>query len=73
MVRPGRSMSLRMETELWMHVLVIMGIVSIIRGGLLAGIVLVVIGLLVGPRRPQHLLNLRARPLLRAGGPGPRL
>ena len=34
-------MSLRMETELWMHVLVIMGIVSIIRGGLLAGIVLV--------------------------------
>ena len=30
-------------------VLVIMGIVSIVRGGVLAGIVLVIVGLLVGP------------------------
>ena len=38
-------------TLLWILavVLVIMGIVSIIRGGVLTGIVLVVIGLLVGP------------------------
>ncbi|MDP9119098.1 MAG: GPGG-motif small membrane protein [Actinomycetota bacterium] len=30
-------------------VLVIMGIVSIVRGGVLAGIVLVIVGLLIGP------------------------
>jgi hypothetical protein len=38
-------------TLLWILalVLVIMGIVSIVRGGVMAGIVLVVIGLLVGP------------------------
>lgn len=30
-------------------VLVIMGIVSVVRGGVLAGIVLVIVGLLVGP------------------------
>jgi hypothetical protein len=38
-------------TLLWILavVLVIMGIVSIVRGGVLAGIVMVVVGLLVGP------------------------
>jgi hypothetical protein len=38
-------------TLLWILavVLVIMGIVSIVRGGVLAGIVLVVVGLLIGP------------------------
>ena len=38
-------------TLLWILavVLVIMGIVSIVRGGVLAGIVLVIVGLLVGP------------------------
>ena len=38
-------------TLLWILavVLVIMGIVSIVRGGVLAGIVLVIIGLLIGP------------------------
>jgi hypothetical protein len=40
-----------MHTILWLIavVLVIAGIVSIIRGGLLWGIVLIVVGLLVGP------------------------
>ena len=38
-------------TLLWILavVLVIMGIVSIVRGGVLAGIALIVVGLLVGP------------------------
>ena len=38
-------------TLLWILavVLVIMGIVSIVRGGVLAGIVLIIVGLLVGP------------------------
>jgi hypothetical protein len=38
-------------TLLWILavVLVIAGIVSIIRGGVLAGIVLIIVGLLVGP------------------------
>ena len=38
-------------TLLWILavVLVIMGIVSIVRGGVLAGIVMVIVGLLVGP------------------------
>jgi hypothetical protein len=38
-------------TLLWILavVLVIMGIVTIVRGGVLAGIVLVIVGLLVGP------------------------
>jgi hypothetical protein len=38
-------------TLLWILavVLVIMGIVSIIRGSVLAGIVLIIVGLLVGP------------------------
>jgi hypothetical protein len=38
-------------TLLWILavVLVIMGIVSIVRGGVLAGVVLVIVGLLVGP------------------------
>ena len=38
-------------TLLWIlaAVLVIMGIVSIVRGGVLAGIVLIIVGLLVGP------------------------
>ncbi|MDX6301948.1 MAG: hypothetical protein QOF53_3162 [Nocardioidaceae bacterium] len=40
-----------MHTILWLIavVLVIAGIVTIIRGGLLLGIVLIVVGLLVGP------------------------
>jgi hypothetical protein len=40
-----------MHTILWIIavVLVISGIVTIIRGGLLMGIVLIVVGLLVGP------------------------
>jgi hypothetical protein len=40
-----------LSTILWLiaAVLVIAGIVTIIRGGLLAGIVLIVIGLAVGP------------------------
>ncbi|HET9829926.1 MAG TPA: GPGG-motif small membrane protein [Nocardioidaceae bacterium] len=40
-----------MHTILWLIavVLVIAGIVTIIRGGLLMGIVLIVVGLLVGP------------------------
>jgi uncharacterized protein YqgC (DUF456 family) len=40
-----------MTTILWLIavVLVIAGIVQIVRGGLLPGIVLIVIGLLVGP------------------------
>jgi hypothetical protein len=40
-----------MHTILWIIavILVIAGIVSIIRGGLLWGIVLIIIGLLVGP------------------------
>ena len=38
-------------TLLWIlaAVLVIMGIVSIVRGGVLAGIVLIIVGLLIGP------------------------
>ena len=38
-------------TLLWILavVLVIMGIVSIIRGGVLAGVVLIIVGLLIGP------------------------
>jgi len=38
-------------TLLWILavVLVIMGIVSIVRGGVMAGIVLIIVGLLVGP------------------------
>jgi hypothetical protein len=38
-------------TLLWILavVLVIMGIVSIVRGGVLAGIVLIIVGMLVGP------------------------
>jgi len=41
----------RMDTLLWIIavVLVIAGIVTIVRGGLLWGIVLIVLGLLVGP------------------------
>lgn len=40
-----------MHTILWLIavVLVISGIVTIVRGGLLLGIVLIVVGLLVGP------------------------
>jgi hypothetical protein len=40
-----------LDTILWIIavVLVISGIVSIVRGGLLWGIVLIVVGLLVGP------------------------
>ena len=40
-----------MATILWLIavVLVIAGIVQIVRGGLLPGIVLIVVGLLVGP------------------------
>lgn len=40
-----------MATILWLIavVLVIAGIVTIVRGGLLMGIVLIVVGLLVGP------------------------
>jgi hypothetical protein len=40
-----------MHTILWLIavILVISGIVTIIRGGLLWGIVLIVVGLLVGP------------------------
>jgi hypothetical protein len=40
-----------MHTILWIIavVLVISGIVTIVRGGLLLGIVLIVVGLLVGP------------------------
>jgi hypothetical protein len=40
-----------METLLWIIavVLVIAGIVSLVRGQILAGIVLIVVGLLVGP------------------------
>jgi hypothetical protein len=40
-----------MATILWIIavILVISGIVTIIRGGLLMGIVLIVVGLLVGP------------------------
>lgn len=40
-----------MELVLWIiaAVLVISGIVSIVRGGMLWGIVLIVVGLLVGP------------------------
>jgi hypothetical protein len=39
------------DTILWIiaAVLVIAGIVSLIRGGMVAGIVLIVLGLLVGP------------------------
>jgi hypothetical protein len=39
------------DTILWIiaAVLVIAGIVSLIRGGVIAGIVLIVLGLLVGP------------------------
>ena len=40
-----------MHTILWLIavVLVIAGIVSLVRGALLAGIVLIIVGLLVGP------------------------
>lgn len=40
-----------MATLLWLIavVLVIAGIVTLVRGGLVAGIVLIVVGLLVGP------------------------
>lgn len=40
-----------MELVLWIvaAVLVVSGIVSIVRGGMLWGIVLIVVGLLVGP------------------------
>jgi len=38
-------------TLLWILavVLVIMGIVTVVRGGVLAGIVLIIVGLLIGP------------------------
>lgn len=47
----ARGLSQAMEFVLWVIavVLVISGIVSIVRGSLLWGIVLIVIGLLVGP------------------------
>jgi uncharacterized protein YqgC (DUF456 family) len=40
-----------METILWLAavVLVILGVVSLVRGSLIPGIVLIVVGLLVGP------------------------
>jgi hypothetical protein len=46
-----RGTDQRMGTLLWIIavVLVIAGIVTIVRGGLLWGIVLIVLGLLVGP------------------------
>jgi hypothetical protein len=45
------AMSSGAATLLWIiaAVLVIAGIVTLIRGGVLAGIVLIVVGLLVGP------------------------
>jgi hypothetical protein len=46
-----RGHELRMEFVLWLIavILVIAGIVSLLRGAVLAGIVLIVVGLLVGP------------------------
>ena len=40
-----------METILWVLavILVIAGIVTLLRGGIVAGIVLIIVGLLVGP------------------------
>ena len=43
-------------------ILVIAGIVTIIRGGLLWGIVLIVVGLLVGPGGVQHLQRSQPPP-----------
>jgi hypothetical protein len=45
------AMSGALATILWIvaAVLVIAGIVTLIRGGILAGIVLIIVGLLVGP------------------------
>ena len=45
-----------MHTILWLIavILVISGIVTIFRGGLIAGIVLIVVGLLVGPGGSRH-------------------
>ena len=59
-------------TLLWILavVLVIAGIVSIVRGGVLAGIVLIIVGLLVGPGGVSIFCATRAPPPLRAGGPG---
>jgi len=49
--RLGRGHDGRMELVLWIIavVLVVSGIVTLIRGGVLWGIVLIVVGLLVGP------------------------
>jgi len=45
------AMSGGVATLLWMVavILVIAGIVTLIRGGVLAGIVLIIVGLLIGP------------------------
>jgi len=49
--RRGRGKPARMEFILWLIavVLVISGIVTLVRGGIAAGIVLIVLGLLIGP------------------------
>jgi hypothetical protein len=46
-----RGQDARMEFVLWLIavILVIAGIVSLLRGAVLAGIVLIIVGLLVGP------------------------
>jgi hypothetical protein len=48
---PGRGRKTGMEFLLWILavILVISGIVTLIRGGVLWGIVLIIVGLLVGP------------------------
>ena len=55
-------------------ILVIWGIVTLIRGGVLLGIVLIVVGLLVGPRRGEHLQQVvqKGRTTQKNPGPGAR-
>jgi hypothetical protein len=58
-------------TLLWILavVLVIMGIVSIVRGGVLTGIVLIIVGLLVGPGGVSIFGTGPGPPAPRASGP----
>ena len=46
-----------MEFVLWLIavILVVSGIIALVHGAVLYGIVLIVVGLIVGPRRCQHL------------------
>jgi hypothetical protein len=66
----------RVSTILWIiaAILVIAGIVTLLRGGEIAGIVLIIVGLLVGRGWREHLLLIeleedRAARAVASGGP----